>query len=59
MNLNEIKQLAKDRGIIPGKMRKVDLIHRLQTQEGNSPCYATNHSLDCGQPNCLWRKDCQ
>ncbi len=58
MNMTEIKQLAKDRGIVPGKMRKVVLIHRLQAQEGNPQCYTTNTAQDCGQPNCLWRPDC-
>jgi len=59
MNLTEIKQLAKERGIVPGKIRKAELIRSLQAQEGNLPCYSTNHSQDCGQPNCLWRSDCQ
>ena len=58
MNLTEIKQLAKDRGIVPGKMRKAELIHCLQVQEGNAQCYNTNFFQDCGQPNCLWRPDC-
>jgi hypothetical protein len=59
MNLNEIKQLAKDRGVVPGKMRKAELIHNLQAQEGNPQCYSTNYYQDCGQPNCLWRQDCR
>ena len=56
MNMTEIKQLAKDRGVVPGKLRKVDLIHRLQAQ--NPQCYITNTAQDCGQPNCIWRPDC-
>ncbi len=59
MNLIEIKQLARDRGLVPGKMRKMELIHGLQAQEGNPQCYVTNYSQDCGQPNCLWRADCK
>jgi len=58
MNLNEIKQLAKDRGLSPGRMRKAELIHSLQGQEGNPQCYNTNSAADCGQPHCLWRSDC-
>lgn len=58
MNLTEIKQLAKDRGLTPGRMRKAELIHSLQRQEGNPQCYATNSSATCGQPHCLWRSDC-
>lgn len=59
MNLNEIKQLAKDRGISPGRMRKAELIHNMQAQEGNSPCYNTHFVSECGQPHCLWRMDCK
>jgi len=59
MNLNEIKQLAKDRGIVPGKMRKAELIQRIQADEGNPQCYNTNYSKDCGEPDCLWRLDCK
>lgn len=58
MNLSEIKQLAKDRGITPRRMRKAELIRALQAQEGNSPCYNSNVSQQCGQPYCLWRADC-
>ena len=59
MNLSEIKQLARERGLVPGKLRKAELIRSLQAQEGNPECYNTNYSQDCGQPNCLWRADCQ
>ncbi len=58
MNLNEIKQLAKDRGIAPGRMRKEELIHCLQSQEGNPQCYNTQTVDSCGQEHCLWRADC-
>ena len=58
MNLTEIKQLAKDRGIAPGRMRKDELIHNLQFQEGNPQCYNTHSSDTCGQEHCLWRPDC-
>ncbi len=59
MNLNDVKQLAKDRGLAPGRMRKAELIRSLQAQEGNPQCYSTNASSGCGQENCLWRSDCR
>ncbi|WP_020678246.1 Rho termination factor N-terminal domain-containing protein [Geopsychrobacter electrodiphilus] len=58
MKLNEIKQLAKDRGLVPGRLRKVELIHSLQKQEGNPQCYQSGFAADCGQSHCLWRSDC-
>jgi hypothetical protein len=58
MNISEIKKLAKDRGLASGRMRKAELIHSLQAQERNSQCYNTDFSAHCGQPDCLWRGDC-
>lgn len=58
MNLTEIKQLAKDRGLVPGRMRKAELIRSLQAQEGNLQCYNTEATAQCGQAHCLWRADC-
>lgn len=52
-----IKKYAKDRGFKLPKIRKKEIfIHSIQSQEGNSPCYATRH---CDNINCLWFKDCQ
>ena len=59
MNLTEIKQLAKERGIVLSKLRKSELILSLQAQEGNLPCYSTSYAQECEQPNCLWRPDRQ
>lgn len=59
MKINDIKQLARDRGLVPGQMRKEEMIRALQAQEGNPQCYNTNLSADCGQSNCLWRSDCK
>lgn len=55
--IKEIKQIAKDRSIVfPPKMKKAEMIHTIQKQEGNTPCYAEN---DCSASDCLWFKDCQ
>ncbi|NCP03079.1 MAG: SAP domain-containing protein [Deltaproteobacteria bacterium] len=59
MNLADIKQLAKDRGINPGRLRKAELIRTLQTQEGNLACFNTGVSRSCEQPYCLWHDDCR
>lgn len=39
-----------------GRLRKPDLIHAIQSAEGNSPCY--QQIPDCGQEDCLFREDC-
>lgn len=56
--IKEIKQIAKDRNVsFPPKIKKADMIHILQKQEGNNPCFGT--IADCPEDVCLWFKDCQ
>lgn len=38
------------------KLRKTELIHKIQATEGNSPCFGT--IPNCGQEDCLFREDC-
>lgn len=56
MNLKEIKSMAKDLGIVAGKLKKAELIQAIQTAEKNLPCFGTKDS--CEQDTCLWKKDC-
>ena len=58
MNMNQIKAVAKDRGVNPGKMKKEELIRSIQKIEGNPQCFNTQFSHLCGQEGCLWRPDC-
>ncbi len=58
MKVNDIKEIARQRGINPGKLRKVDLVRAIQMDEGNPVCYMTGYKNECGQLNCLWREDC-
>ncbi len=58
MNMNQIKEVAKERGVKPGRLKKEDLIRSIQQVEGNPQCFNTNFSAECGQPDCLWRGDC-
>jgi len=57
MKMTEIKKIAKDMGIKPGKMRKAELIRAIQQQEGNFPCFMTAEG-HCDQMDCCWRDDC-
>ena len=59
MNMTEIRAIAKERGINAGKLRKAELIHTIQTDEHNEPCYATERVKECDQMQCLWRADCE
>lgn len=58
MKLEEIRSIAKSRGLHPGKLSKTELIKTLQTGEGNFDCFATAYSGECDQAGCIWRADC-
>jgi hypothetical protein len=58
MKMNDIKEVARKMGIRPGKMTKGELIHTIQTTEGNPACYNTGQAVTCGQSDCAWRDDC-
>ncbi len=57
MTIPEIRAKAKALGITPGKMKKADLIHAIQTAEGCTPCYGRSNG-DCPWTQCCWRADC-
>jgi hypothetical protein len=59
MKVQQIREMAQGMDIPAGKMKKSDLIHAIQTKEGNSACYDTGQSSQCGQQNCLWMEDCK
>lgn len=58
MNVSEIRQIAKEYGVKPGKLSKIALVREIQRTEGNFDCFGTAISGDCDQFACLWRKDC-
>ena len=57
MSLADIKVKASEMGIKPGKMNKKELIHKIQSVEGNIPCFDTGQD-DCKEMDCTWRDDC-
>ncbi len=59
MKIEEIKELAAQRGVKVGKMRKSEIIKAIQEAEGNPTCFDTAKADVCGQTNCLWRQDCK
>ncbi len=58
MKMQEIKEIAKQRGVKAGNLKKADLIKAIQRMEGNADCYAEGKAAACGQDQCLWRDDC-
>jgi hypothetical protein len=58
MNMQEIRTIAKSRKIDPAGLAKIDIIHKLQREEGNFDCFATAYDGVCDQVTCMWREDC-
>ncbi len=58
MTLKKIKEIAKERGVRVGNMKKENIIRSIQRAEGNFDCFGRAASGVCDQMNCLWRKDC-
>jgi hypothetical protein len=58
MIIQEIRKIAREKGIGPGKLKKIELIRAIQKAEGYSDCYATPYVRECNQFKCLWREDC-
>jgi hypothetical protein len=57
MSMPQLKVKAKQLGIDPGKMKKTELIHTMQTREGYNPCFGHSNGY-CPQENCCFRGDC-
>lgn len=57
MKINEIKEKAKALGIIPGKMKKPELVHAIQETEGNTQCFGRSDG-QCPQTDCCFMRDC-
>jgi hypothetical protein len=59
MKMSKVIWNAKKKGIVnASKLTKPELIHAIQTKEGNTPCFATGVK-DCGRYACLWWQDCR
>lgn len=59
MKVAVVKEKAKELGVKPGKMKKVELVHEIQKIEGNSPCFCSEIADVCGEMDCYWREDCK
>jgi len=57
MGMPEIRKKAKALGIIPGQMKKVELVHAIQMAEGCTPCFGRSNG-QCSYTDCCFIKDC-
>ena len=58
MRVEEIRQIARAKGVVPGHLKKSELIHCVQLREGNFDCSGTAVEGICSQWDCLWSADC-
>lgn len=58
MKKQQIREIAKVKGVVAGSLSKTGLIRAIQKAEGNKACFATTYRDECNQVNCLWREDC-
>ena len=58
MNLKQVKEIAKEKGVKVGNMKKENIIRAIQRTEGNFDCFGSATAGVCDQLNCLWRDDC-
>lgn len=58
MNMQEIRDIAKDFGIKTSRISKQKLIQTIQLSEGNFDCFASALDGECDQMKCIWRDDC-
>ena len=58
MTMRQLQDMARQLGVkrVVGVSKK-DLIHRIQTAEGNWPCFRTAEKT-CDRSDCLWLGDC-
>jgi len=57
MTMTEIKTKAKGLGLVPGKMKKVELVHAIQAAEGCTPCFGRSNG-QCPYTDCCFMQDC-
>ncbi len=58
ITLAKIKEIAKSKGINPGKMKKAEIIKTIQRAEGNFDCFGTATAGYCDQHGCFWITEC-
>ena len=58
MTMKQIKDIAKEKGVKVGNMKKDNIIRAIQRAEGNFDCFGTAKGGVCDQLDCLWREDC-
>lgn len=57
MLVQEVRKMAKEKGVAVGKKNKGELIRSIQLVEGNFDCFGSAIN-GCDQTECVWMDDC-
>ncbi|HUT29442.1 MAG TPA: Rho termination factor N-terminal domain-containing protein [Sedimentisphaerales bacterium] len=57
VQISEIREKAESRGIVPGNMKKAELIHAIQAAEGCTQCFGRSNG-QCAYTDCCFMQDC-
>lgn len=57
MNMTEIRRKARQVGVAPKKMKKLELVRTIQKREGFPDCYGRSAG-HCTNEACCFRSDC-
>jgi hypothetical protein len=58
MTVKQIREIARQKQIKVGNVKKDSMIRAIQRAEGNFDCFGTAVAGICDQIDCLWREDC-
>lgn len=58
MNMQEIREIAKDKGVKTARLSKVKMVQAIQQIEGNFDCFASAIDDYCDQISCIWKTEC-
>lgn len=58
MRIQQVRAIAKAKGVNSARMGKADLIRAIQRAEGNFDCFASAVDGYCDRGDCMWRGDC-
>ena len=58
MTMQEIKKIAKTKGLIFRNAKKITIIRAIQRTEGFNECFASLRGKECRLENCIWKEDC-
>lgn len=58
MKIQDLRTIAKQKGVNSARMNKGDIIRAIQEAEGNFPCFGSAYTGYCDQSECVWRPEC-